>query len=62
MPQHNRGKKGKRPDDRPARKRYWNGKALERNKSRRVAKNTGEEVAEAVQLWRESRGKRRMKP
>ena len=58
-------KRSKRPDTRPARARYWNGKHLERNKVKRMRQSDSRLAAmpydKVVTLWREARGKRRMK-
>ena len=48
-------KKGKPPDRRPARKRYWNGRHLERNKIRHMMKAYGLTKKEAEERWHAER-------
>lgn len=48
-------KKGKRPDKSPARKRYWNGRHLERNKIRHMMKAYGLTKDEAKKRWNAER-------
>ena len=54
------GKRGKRKDQRPARKRYWERRQLEKNKVKRMKKKrpgaTNEELARE---WRKARGNSR---
>ena len=49
------GKKSKRPDNRPARSRYWARRSLERNKVRNLVKHNGMEPPEALAFWRRAR-------
>lgn len=47
-----KAKKSKRPDNRPARARYWASKRLLKNKVRNLMKNNGfESEAEAKSYW-----------
>lgn len=50
-----RGKKAKRKDDRPARKRYWAGRHLEKNKTRHMRKAYGLTKKEAEIRWNAER-------
>ena len=49
------GKKGKRKDARPARKRYWAGRHLEKNKVRHMMKAYGLTKKEAEKRWHAER-------
>ncbi len=49
------GKKGKRKDGRPARKRYWAGRHLEKNKIRRMMKAYGLTKKDAEKRWHAER-------
>ncbi len=49
------GKKGKRPDLRPARSRYWASGQLVVNKIRHMVKSNGLTVRQAFQLWQSTR-------
>ncbi|KKM78026.1 hypothetical protein LCGC14_1364170 [marine sediment metagenome] len=54
------GRRGKAPDDRPARARYWNTKQLEKHKVRNLVRCCGMDKAKATVYWRSVR-KRRIK-
>jgi len=54
-------KKSKRPDNRPARERYWREKRLEARKVRNLMKYCGLSKQSAYKRWRDERGGRRMK-
>ena len=56
-----RGKKGWRPDNRPARKRYWTRRTLEKRKVRRMMKAYGLTESKARERWYAERGGRRVK-
>ncbi len=49
------GKKGKPTDKRPARKRYWAGRHLEKNKVRRMMKAYGLTKKDAEKRWHAER-------
>ncbi len=49
------GKKGKKPDKRPARARYWNGRHLEKNKVRHIMKAYGLSKEDARKRWNAER-------
>ncbi len=51
MRKPNIGKKSKRPDNRPARTRYWMSKHLRRNKIRNIMRSTNLTKEEATKLW-----------
>ena len=56
MAKKNRARKGsKRKDERPARKRYWDGKHLMHNKVRNLMRCCGMTKAEAISFWKSSR-------
>ncbi len=44
-------RKSKAPDKRPARERYWKRKTLQKRKTRRIARNMGITLAEALDIW-----------
>ncbi len=48
-------KKGKRPDKRAARKRYWNGRHLEKNKVKAMMKAYGLSKKDAMKRWHAER-------
>lgn len=51
-------RKGKKKDERPAKKKYWSSRALERNKVRNLIKS-GVPVESAKKLWYKMRQNRR---
>ncbi len=55
------GKKGKRPDSRPARSRYWGTGQLAINKVRRMMKSNGLSAKDAFILWEKKRTRHRSK-
>lgn len=61
MPDQKPGKKSKRPDERPARIRYWLSRRLEKRKVKRIMKShkdkNGNPLSkfDATKLWREMR-------
>ena len=56
MPAKQARKKGKRPDARPARARYWSKRTLEKRKVRRLMRCNGFATeGEAKDHWREVR-------
>ena len=55
------GKRGKRPDTRPARWRYWGSGRLKENKVRRLMRSNGMTRTETETFWVEARGGRRMR-
>lgn len=48
-------KRGKRPDQRPARIRYWANSTLRKNKVRHIVRSTGLHPREAQDLWEDQR-------
>jgi hypothetical protein len=53
-----KGKKGKAPDKRPARKKYWLSRALEKNKVKQIMRYSSMSYAAALEYWRTLRQKR----
>lgn len=51
----NRPKKTKKPDNRPARARYWTNRSLEANKIRRLVRCNGMDATTARRFWRDAR-------
>lgn len=49
------GKRGKHPDTRPARVRYWMGRHLELNKVKNLMRCAGMTRADATAYWRKNR-------
>ncbi len=49
------GKKGKRKDERPARKAYWLKRQLEKNKVRRLVKHGKMNYMDALRYWQKVR-------
>ena len=49
------GKRGKVPDGRPARARYWLKRSLEKNKIRNLMKHCGMSSEKAYVFWSKSR-------
>ena len=49
------GKRGKQPDKRPARKRYWNARHLEKTKIRCMMKAYGLSKKDALRRWHAER-------
>jgi hypothetical protein len=56
---HAGGKKGKRPDLRPARARYWQRGQLRKHKVRNLVRCCGLSVAAATRRWEETRKTRK---
>jgi hypothetical protein len=54
------GKKSKKPDNRPARKRYWSSRKLMANKVRNLVVHNGMNEVEAKDYWKKARSGRRM--
>ncbi len=53
-----RAKRSKKPDNRPARARYWSSHKLEHHKVRNLVRHNGMTEHEARLFWREVRTKR----
>jgi len=49
------GKRSKAPDNRPARKKYWASRKLEKNKVKNLMKSQGMSRAEATEFWNNTR-------
>lgn len=56
------GRRGKRPDDRPARRRYWNSGKLDKRKISRIAFNRNIPYSEAEKVWLADRTRRTSQP
>ena len=55
MPDNKLGKKSKRRDDRPSRKRYWMKRTLEERKVRHLVKHCGMTKQSAYNRWHTER-------
>lgn len=61
MNQTKRPKKSKRPDNRPARQRYWSQGRLKIRKIKNLVVHNGLTVEEALRLWESTRKRQRDK-